>query len=250
MSSQLLKAILETLQQGDIQQVCIGLHWTAVVVEVNGEPRCGLASTLSPVHEHTGEPDVPLAGGLRQVPGRQLAELSYSEKPVLASLGVAALNALLPRQPERWTEANAEDLLAHHGAGKNVVLVGHFPFVNRLKAKVGELRVLELDPQPGDLPSSAAPQVIPHAQVIGITGMTLQNHTLEGLLGLCRPEAFVMVIGPSAPLSPVLFGYGVNMISSAVVTEIDLALRVIAEGGNFRQLHKAGVRLFNMLAEA
>lgn len=39
---------------------------------------------------------------------------------------------------------------------------------------------------------------------------TLRNndhHTFAGLLALCRPDALVMVLGPSTPLSPVLFDY-------------------------------------------
>lgn len=55
-----------------------------------------------------------------------------------------------------------------------------------------------------------------------------------------------MVLGPSTPLSPVLFDYGVNIISGAVVDQIEPVMRVVMQGGNFRQVHKAGVRLVNL----
>jgi uncharacterized protein (DUF4213/DUF364 family) len=76
--------------------------------------------------------------------------------------------------------------------------------------------------------------------------MTLENHTLEGLLSLCPQEAFVLVLGPSTPLSPLLFDYGVDVVSGAVVTAIDPVLRHVSQGANFRQVHRAGVRLVNI----
>jgi uncharacterized protein (DUF4213/DUF364 family) len=124
--------------------------------------------------------------------------------------------------------------------------VGHFPFVDRLRPRVGALQVLEMAPGPGDLPATAAPEVIPAADVVAITSMTFHNHTLEGLLALCAPGADVILLGPSTPLSPILYEYGVRALSGSVVTAIEPVLRLVSQGGNFRQVHKAGVRLVNM----
>jgi uncharacterized protein (DUF4213/DUF364 family) len=82
--------------------------------------------------------------------------------------------------------------------------------------------------------------------VVAITGMTLLNQTLEGLLKLCSPKAYVILLGPSTPLSPVLFNYGVDIISGSIVEKIDPVLQVISQGGNFRQVHRAGVKLVNI----
>jgi hypothetical protein len=73
--------------------------------------------------------------------------------------------------------------------------------------------------------------------------MTLANHTLEGLLRLCKPEALVMVLGPSTPLNPVLYDYGVDILSGSIVAEIEPVLKAVSQGANFRQVHRAGVRL-------
>ncbi|NIO72626.1 MAG: hypothetical protein GTN71_27310, partial [Anaerolineae bacterium] len=92
-------------------------------------------------------------------------------------------------------------------------VVGHFPFIPRVREAARQLWVLEKRPGEGDLPAEAASEVIPQADVVAITGTSLINHTFEELIGLCRPEAFVLVLGPTAPLSPVLFNYGVDVIS-------------------------------------
>lgn len=246
---QVLKEILKTLPDGQVREVRIGLHWTAAVVEVEGELRCGLAAGLSGAHDHQNEPDVPQAGQLESLPARHLAEWVLEAHPVRASIGMAAVNALLPRRSERWSDENAEEVIANLGFGKRVALIGHFPFVTTLCQRVGELIVLELNPGPGDIPAESAPQVLPEADVVAITGMTLVNHTLEGLLSLCSPRAVVMVLGPSTPLSPVLFDHGVHVLSGSIVTDIQAVLRILSQGGNFRQMHRGGVRLVNMALE-
>ncbi len=242
----ILEQILLTLPAGIVTDVRIGLHWTAVLVETAGERRCGLASTLRGAHDHRRAPDVPQAGELAGIPANELAKAALGEAPVMTSLGLAAINALLPRQPELWSEENASEIIARFGAGQRVVMVGRFPFANELLPRVRELLVLEQDPGPEDLPAEAAPEVIPSAAVVAITGMTISNHTLEGLLRLCDPQAKVVLLGPSTPLSPVLFEYGVDIVSGAVVTHIEPVLRLVSQGANFRQVHQGGVRLVNI----
>jgi len=243
---ELLSEIINDLPDGRVQSVCIGLNWTAVVIESGGIKQCGLSSTLSKGHEHSHEPDVLLAGKLEELSGRELAAYAKEDNPTLASIGVAAINALLHHDPKRWNEANAEDILAAQGAGKRIVLVGSFHFTAHIRDVVKELIVLEQNPGVDELPAEIAPAVLPQAEVVAITGMTIVNHTLEGLLELCSPKTFVMVLGPSTPLSSVLFKYGVDHISGAVVTDIDPVLRVIQQGGNFHQVRRSGVRLVNM----
>jgi uncharacterized protein (DUF4213/DUF364 family) len=92
-----------------------------------------------------------------------------------------------------------------------------------------------------------AAELVPQADVVAITSMTLLNGTLDGLLALCRPEARVLLLGPSTPLHPLLFEYGIEMLSGAVVTAVDPVLHVIREGGVFQQVHPAGVRLVTMV---
>jgi uncharacterized protein (DUF4213/DUF364 family) len=241
----ILNKLLSTLPDGRVLDVTIGLHWTAVVVEVEGQPRCGLASTLHNDHQH-GTPDVVQAGTLEKLPALRLAKLVLGESATTASVGMAAINALLPQYPETWVDLNAEEVIAEKGLGKDVVLVGHFPFVPQLEARVGKLSVLELEPRPGDLPVSAAEEVVPPASVLAITSMTLINQTLEPLLALRDSQTCTILLGPSTPLSPLLYDYGFDILCGAVVTEIDPVIKAVKQGANFRQVHRAGVRLVSI----
>jgi len=224
-----------------VQEVRTCIHWTAVVSR-----SCGLASSISgEAHDH-GHQSVRGVGELHERTALELAQLARSERVLEASIGVAAINSLLEVPEERCVELNAEDWLTERGRGKRVAVVGSFPFVSRLREKVGQLWVLERQPGEGELMAEEASRILPQADVAAITGTALINHTLDELLDLCRPETSVMVLGPSTPLSPVLFDHGVDVISGTVVVDTDLVLTLIGQGATFRQVHGPGVRLLTM----
>lgn len=237
----LLEEILSTLGEAALEQVLVGAFWTAAVISRGERRRCGLASTLRGDEQgHHGQTPVRWAGHLLERGALEVARLVLSDQPLEASIGLAAINALLEVDESCCREENALHTLQREGAGKRVALVGHFPFVPRLRPAVGELRVLELHPRPGDLPAERAEEVIPWAEVVAITGTALINHTLEGLLALCPAHAYVMVLGPSTPLSPVLFRHGVTASAGTLVVDTAAALRSAGQGATFRQME--GVR--------
>ena len=231
------------LVDGCILDIRMGLNWTAVVVEVEGEVRCGLASTLKGDHKHTGEATIPGAGGLIGGSALAAAAMIQSQIPPRVSLGMAVINALLERQPETWTDQNVEKVLVSLGKDRPIALVGHFPFVPRLRQVIDRFEVIDRYPLTGDHPESAAPDILPKAGVVAITGMTMLNGTFDSLMSLCSPEATVLLLGPSTPHSPVMFDYGVDILAGSIVTNIEAVLRAVSQGANFRQVKAAGVRL-------
>lgn len=225
-----------------VEKVVVGAFWTAVVSRA-----CGLASTTNaPEYEH-GQRPVADAGSLSEKSALELARLARSESLLEASIGLAAINSLLDVDERRCVELNAGDFLQEKGRGKRVAVVGHFPFVDRLRESAAHLWVLERRPKPGDVGADEAPVILPQADVVAITGTAFINHTVDSLLKLCRPDSLVVVLGPTAPLSPVLFEYGVDVVSGARVVDVDLALRYVAEGATFRQIR--GLRLLTMFRD-
>ena len=242
-----IDALLSSLQaDAPVRQVLVGAFWTAVVLDT--EPvRCGLASTLRG-EDHEAGPPVPDAGRLLDCSARELAERLRSPRPLEASIGMAAFNALLDVDESACVEVNAEEVIIERGAGRRVAIVGHFPFVERVRAAAAECWVVELHPRPGDIPAERAGEVLPQADVVALTGTSLLNHTFDDLIRLCRPDAFVLILGPSAPLSPVLFDAGVDGISGTVVTDPERVLTSLAQGATFRQIKRTGgLRLLTMV---
>ena len=236
-----LEEIISTVD-GDapVREVRIGPFWTAV-----WSRSCGLASTVFE-HEHSSGPPVREAGNLTSMTARGLCSYGGSGSLLERSVALAALNSLLEVDLRRCREVNAADLLVERGRGKRVCVVGHFPFVPRLREVAGKLWVLERRPREGDLPADEAERVIPEADVVAITGTALINGTMDGLLGLCRKDALVMVLGPTTPLSPVWFDHGVQVVSGTVVTDPPTVLRLVSEGVVFSQFRGRGVRLVTL----
>lgn len=235
--------LISSLPDGQVISVHVGLFWTAVVVETDGIRRCGLAATLSNCEfEHARLPSIEQAGKLEQLPALELAQWVYSKSYTEVSVGLAAINALLP-PIQNSVDLAAEDYIARQGKNSQVALIGHFPFVTKLKEQVKKLWVLELNPQEDDLPASAAPEIIPQADILAITATTLINHTFNEVFALRKPDAKVLLLGPSTPLSPIMFQQGIHVLSGSIVENPDAVLPLVRQGATFRQIRNHGVRL-------
>lgn len=244
----IINELLATLPDGSVQNICLGDHSAAVVVETESGRQCGLASRL---RERNGYNADQLAKDQARFQGHSalaLARWVNSPDPTQTAIGMAAVNALLPRQEEYWAEVNAAEIISQYAAHKHVVVVGHFPFISRLRQQAGRLSVLELQPEAGDLPASAAGWIIPQADVVALTGTTLLNRTFTGLLKLCRPTTIILVLGPTTPLSPILFKYGVHYLCGALVENEAGVLKAVAQGYSFKQLQQFGLKLVAMRA--
>lgn len=240
--SHLFDRILETLpHHWYSNRLHIGLNWTLSIVQNQaGQRRAGLAATPAP--EQVAAQHL-FQYGPNQIAVTEAVSLTHwvrASDPVRVAVGLATLNALLQPDPAELAHIDAADWLASHGQGRRVALVGRFPFIEELKPQVGCLWVLELGPQPGEYPADQAPLLIPQADVVAITSSTLINHTLPGLLELARPETKVMLLGPSTPLTPVLFEFGVDLLSGVQVIDLEATLVSVAENGNFQKMK--GVR--------
>lgn len=228
-------------EDAPVREVRCCAHWTAVVSR-----NCGLASTLHYEPHPHGHVAVRGVGTLHQRSALELAAYAQSDRLLEASIGMAAINSLLEVDEQSCVELNAAAWLAEQGRGKSVAIVGSFPFIRGLRQKVGELWVLERYPSEEELSADQANKIIPQADVVAITGTSLINDTFHELLALCRPESSIMVLGPSTPLSPLLFDYGVDVVSGTKVVDAELVLRLISQGATFRQVKGPGVRLLTM----
>ncbi|TFG73177.1 MAG: hypothetical protein E4H27_01245, partial [Anaerolineales bacterium] len=218
---QLLAQVTAKAAQAKIVGITVGSHWTLVVIEDHDGIHGGLASALEEQsdHHHGSEPPVKDAGNLLDYPLIDLLNLSLSDHMTEVSIGFATLNALLDVDLGLCREVNALDIILEHGTGRDVAVVGHFPFTPRLKQSAKNLWVLERNPKGNDLPASEAPNILPRADVVAITGTSIANGTFDALIAHCRPDAFVVVLGATTPLSPVLLDAGVHAVSGTLVVD-------------------------------
>jgi len=219
-----------------VRSVLVGAHWTAVC-----STHCGLATTIIGDKPHDHTTFIRNAGELHLKSAQELALYALSDNPLEAGIGLAAINSVLEVNEENAVKINASEVLMKKGSGKNVALVGHFPFIPRLRKVVTNLWVIEQHPTGDDYPSQSAAELIPRADVVALTASALINHTMDDLLALCSPEALVMILGPSTPLSPLLFDYGATIIAGSRVTDEAIVMYAVGQGATFQQFE--GVRL-------
>ena len=231
--------LISSLKGNDfpIKSVHTCVFWTAVVSK-----HCGLSSTFrdeGPSHDR-GVRDV---GNLTRKTALELAEYARSNSLLEASIGMAAINSLIDIDESKCIEKNAFEIILEKGQGKNIAIVGHFPWIPKLREKVQSLWVLEQRIREGDLPAKEADRILPECDVVGITGTSFINHTLEGLLSLCK-KAYIVMIGPTSPLSPILFDHGIDAICGSKVIDSEKVIRSISEGATFKEV--TGVRLLTL----
>lgn len=63
--------------------------------------------------------------------------------------------------------------------------------------------------------------------------MTILNNTLPGLLQMAKPDAEILITGPTASMLPeAFFARGVTMLGGIQVTKPDELLNIISVGGS------------------
>ncbi|MBV9862789.1 MAG: DUF364 domain-containing protein [Alphaproteobacteria bacterium] len=238
------------LDEITVARVVVGLFFTGVKLSNGIAGSC--ATPIKTIPEAVCCPSsamaMPFPGKLAGKKAADLAREALSDHGIRRAVGIAALNALADccwrRRPHPEVEL-CPGLDAFEGteirAGDNVVVVGAFvPFLKELKRRRQSFLVLEQDPgtlKPDELPffrsSEQAASVVPEADVVLITGSTLVNNTLEGLLSLARPSARVTIVGPTVGMLPDAFmARGADVLGCTRITAPDAFLDLLAEGGS------------------
>lgn len=213
---------------GHAERVVLGLNWTLV----EGPVGAGLAQT--PSRGTAGCHGLPSPGDYGTQPLRDLAALHESDNVFERVIAVAAINAHWNRYDLDAPADNGLDLIDDRGI--QTVVVGRFP---GLAERLPGAAVVEREPGPDDYPEAAMDTLLPEAAFVAVTASALGNGSLPRILALST-DAFTLLLGPSTPLSPALFGLGVDALSGFVVSDVDGIVRVIGEGGAVRALRRFG----------
>lgn len=211
-----------------VDHIHMGPTWTIV----HAGPYCGFAVT-------TNEQNLPLPS-YDYLVGRNLQEVAALCKSwnfLDASVGTAALNAYhnspitATKIPGMTVTKNAFTDYGNAVAGKDAAIIGHFINLERFLTEAAHITVLERKPESGDLPDSACEYVLPQQDFVFITGSAFINKTLPRLLQLSS-NGTAVVLGPSTPMSPILFEHGANELSGLLPNFIELGECPIIGLGN------------------
>ena len=187
---------------------------------------------------------MPFSGKLKGRGVRAYLEDIFSENILRRTLGIAALNALSTLVWEKKAHPEYELLLGADAFDeidvkkyqKSVVV----PIIRKFMQENADFHILEKDSRtlkeremPYYLPPERAGECVPEADLLVITGVTILNDTLLGLLAMAKKDAEILVVGPTASMLPdCLFSKGVTMLGGIQVTKADELLDIISEGGS------------------
>jgi len=193
-----------------IERLTIGLFFTGVKLSNGASGVC-----FTPVKEIPDAVCCPSSAARSfdpvRIPGTEvrsaLAALD-SPEPIKTAVAIATLNALSAACWERGLTGglrvqegvDGQDKI-HMPQDASVAVVGAFgPVLAKLRARGGEWWIIEQDPRTlrederaHFVPADQSSETIRHADVLVVTGVTLINHTLEGILSAAAPGAEIAV---------------------------------------------------------
>ncbi len=238
-----------------IADIRIGVYLTAVILS-NGS--CGTASTMADANLKCAKQDRDFGEFTpSKIKGRKVLDFLESKKQtnVHQSLKLAILNAVSSGIISAGNYKIIEDAdpidFIDINAHKTITIVGAFQsYISKIAATDNTLYVLELneaslneDQKQFYIPANDYKKVLAISDSVIITGLTLVNNTIDGLLASVRPGANVIVTGPSGNIIPdILFENNVKMIGATRITNPALALDIVGEAG-------AGYHLFQYCAQ-
>lgn len=218
-----------------VRRVVMGPFWTLVETAAG----IGLAATQlgdGPTHGRHSQ-HMPGAGHLTALTARTLAENVLESPSPARSVGLAALNALLPPplEDDVLGDANASEWLRANARGRRIGIVGWFPFIDTLCAEGHDIEVFEKDPATGYAVTDARARRLASCDLLCITAATLLNDTLDSILA-AAPDAAKILVGPSSPLCTATLDLGFEAVCGARVMESAPLIPYIQQGACFHQL--------------
>lgn len=219
----LIISIKEKFNQ-KINNLCVGVRWIAVLTE-----KVGLSMTYDNNKHQSGIED---AGNFQ---GKNVEEvLNYLKTfdTLKIGIGLATLNSLI-EIPKNFESINIFDYLFEKGKDKRIVFIGHFEDIKKLEGIAKEIIIIERKPREDDYLDTFQEYLIPKGDIVAITGSTFVNKSIKRILELSKGK-FVIVFGPSTPLSTVLFDYGVDMIGGIIPKDDIKLFNIISQGGSIQ----------------
>jgi uncharacterized protein (DUF4213/DUF364 family) len=233
-----------------VERIVIGLFFTGVKLS-NGTG--GLCFTpVKAIPEAVCCPSsaqaMPASGKLKGKKALRLVDDMFGDNPLKKGMGIAVMNALSmtcwrEERPRNYEIRTGVDVLDEAAIPRNgyVAVVGALvPVIRALKRRGTSFGIIELDPgtlRPDEMkfyvPPEGTAEKVSQADLLIITGTTLINDTLEGLLKIRKAGARVIVVGPTASMLPAaFFRRGVGVVGGVIVNDADRVLDVISEAGS------------------
>ena len=242
---QLIEFTVPLAESKRIEQLCIGLCYTGVMLD-SGE--AGVALT----HAGYSGPYCELFSSRESMVGKKASEaigLLESEHILERAVGLAAANAVIQSLNDTCVQGDILEILEIKPDDR-VGMVGYFePVADKLnKILRDDFSIFEIENKPvkGIYPTEAAKQILPICTIAIITASTIVNDTVDLILKYTKNCRQVAMLGPSTPMLPQAFQHSpVTLLSGVQITDPHAIMKIVAEGGGTKRF-RSHVRKVNL----
>lgn len=165
--------------------------------------------------------------------GKNVSE-AFSElingSPLEVSIAMACINSCLPK-PDKILTGNVFDILYKEVKKSKTAFIGHFPRAEKWRREGLDISIIELIPRPGDIRWDESESALENSDIVFITGVTFLNKTFKEVIEKTPNAKYRVLMGPSAPVVPELFDYGIQILGGTYIEDEELALKYWQRGG-------------------
>ena len=223
------RLLAEIPPEASIREIAIYHHW--IVAQsirfgfscyIPGAASCGLRADAG------RESD--MNGWIGRRVGESIDQLLRRDDALSRSTGIALLNSALP-VPEALFDGDSQHFYEAAAGTRKSCFIGHFKDAEAWRDRGAPVTIIELNPQPGDVHWDAADDVLRECEMVFITGLTLINDTFEKVIERTPNAKERILFGPTVPLSPIWFDYGITTIGSTLITNPAKVMTYFQRGG-------------------
>lgn len=231
-----LETLLTDLPSGwRVTDLYIGANWVlSLVSQPDGTQQAGVASSPRQI---ASESPFQIGHYTPNDKAEIFINLLTSPDAASASVGLATLNAVNQPPESALTTFDAANWLTEKCVNWAIAIFGRFPFIeDEIRPFARQVWVFEQEPQAGEFSLSDIATIVPQADLIAITGSSVINHTIDLILPHRKPDATVVILGPSTPLSAKLFTCDVSAMFGVRVVNLQQVIASVTAGDGFQKI--------------
>jgi uncharacterized protein len=244
MNKALVQSLVKELANPDkpVETLHVFRHWVAARVD-----RHAVVSIPEPAANMLCRGNTDISHWLGQPVGEVVTEGFNSREVVHRAAAMACLNAGI-RKPETTLIGDAIELLSACVPYEPSCFIGHFDLAAQWRRSGYPVTIVELAPRPGDIHWNHADEPLENASLVFITGLTLLNGTFHEVVRRTPNARARIIVGPTVPVSPCLFDYGIHVAGGTEVLDATRLLFYLQHGGTSMKKAPADtVRRFNII---
>jgi uncharacterized protein (DUF4213/DUF364 family) len=175
-------------------------------------------------------------------PAQALLEFILSDIPLFRSLALACINALNYKQALSMNEDDDNSILYKQlgiTGESRVAMVGFFkPVVEYIRSRGASLEAIDLHQHVGD-PDTFFAKLSSWPTVCIISATAFLNNSMESILSHIPSSATTLVLGPTTPMVPEIYGdFPVHILGGTVPLQTEMVEQVIRHGSGTPAIQK------------